>query len=335
MSRPEKAPTMKDVAIEANVSLGTVSKVMNGVPVGKAYRKRVLEAVEKLGYQINNYAQGMRTNRTNLIAVLIPNVMTPFFAALADQINRALARRNYRMLLCCTDYDAKAEQEYVRMAQQHRVDGIIGLTYNPNLIIDERTPFVSIDRVIHEDIPVVASDNFAGGELAARKLYEFGCKKAAFFRVGSKLQNEPNKRGAGFEKGCLETGLAYEMKILNDGESYEAFREFLRERLHNGKLSIDGVFCVTDRLAYLTIEMLTELGLRVPEDVQVIGFDGVRRFGELAFECSTIVQPIQQIAETSVDLLTDKSGSERPPLICLPVTYADGGTTRECGAKDG
>ena len=328
MSRLVKAPTMKDVAIEANVSLGTVSKVMNGVPVGKAYRKRVLEAVEKLGYQINNYAQGMRTNRTNLIAVLIPNIATPFFAALADQINRALSRQNYRMLLCCTDYDEPAEQEYIRMAQQHRVDGIIGLTYNPNLVIDERTPFVSIDRVIHANIPVVASDNFAGGDLAARKLHEFGCKKVAFFRVGSKLRNEPNKRRAGFENGCLETGLSYELKILDDGESYEAFREFLSERCQDGKLSIDGIFCVTDRLAYVIVEMLTDLGLRVPEDVQVIGYDGVRRFGELAYECSTIVQPVHEIAEMCVDLLINKSSFDRPSLICLPVMYAYGGTTR-------
>ncbi len=328
MSRPEKAPTMKDVAIEANVSLGTVSKVMNGVPVGKAYRKRVLEAVAKLGYQVNNYAQGMRTNRTNLIAVLIPNIVTPFFAALADQINRALSRRNYRMLLCCTDYDGAAEQLYVRMAQQHRVDGIIGLTYNPALIIDARTPFVSIDRVIHPNIPVVASDNFAGGDLAARKLFEFGCRNVAFFRVGSKLRNEPNKRRAGFENGCLEAGLSYELKILDDGESYEAFREFLSERLQDGKLSIDGIFCVTDRLAYVIVGMLTELGLRVPDDVQVIGYDGVKRFGVLEYECSTIVQPVCQIAEVCVELLTDKSGSEPPSLICLPVTYAYGGTTR-------
>ena len=214
------------------------------------------------------------------------------------------------------------------MAQQHRVVGIIGLTYNPELIVDARTPFVSIDRLIHPNIPVVASDNFAGGDLAARKLYELGCKNVAFFRVGSKLRNEPNKRRAGFENGCVEIGRPYEMKILNDGESYEAFRTFLIERLHNGKLSIDGIFCVTDRLAHMVVEMLRTLKLRVPEDVQVIGYDGVKRFGVLEYECSTIVQPVPQIAEVCVDLLTDKSGAESPSLICLPVTYAYGGTTR-------
>ena len=116
------------------------------------------------------------------------NIVFPFFAALANQLNRVLLKRNYRMLLCCTDYNGASEQGYIRMAQQHKVDGIIGLTYNPDLVIDGQTPFVSIDRMIHPGISVVASDNFAGGELAARKLSELGCKWVAFLRVGSRRQ---------------------------------------------------------------------------------------------------------------------------------------------------
>lgn len=334
MKHSQKAPTMKDVSIAAQVSLGTVSKVINGIPVGEAYRRKVVEAIDRLGYQVNNYARGMRTNRTYSVAFLVPNIVSPFFAALANQLNRVLLKRNYRMLLCCTDYNGASEQGYIRMAQQHKVDGIIGLTYNPDLVIDGQTPFVSIDRMIHPGISVVASDNFAGGELSARKLSELGCKRVAFLRVGSSLRNEPNKRKAGFENECREIGLPFEMKILTDGESYEAFRAFLAERIAGGKLGIDGIFCVTDRLAYIIIGMLREMGLRVPEDVQVIGYDGARRFGNLAYECSTIVQPVNEMAEMCVDLLLDRWHSERPSLVCLPVTYAYGGTTREKIGED-
>ncbi len=328
MKKDGSAPTMKDVAREAGVALGTVSKVVNGLPVGESYRIRVEEAIEKLHYQVNSYAQGMKAGKTYTVAVLIPNTKNPFFADLTFEINRALLKRNYRMLLCCTDSDLHLEQEYIKMAQQNKVDGIIGLTYNPDLVIEGNTPFISIDRVISPQIPCVSSDNFAGGQLAAEKLADLGCKHVAFLRIGSSLNNEPNKRKAGFENGCLVRSLPYESKILNDGESLEEFDIFLREHFHDGRLDFDGIFCVTDNIAFDVIRMLKRMKLRVPEDVQVIGFDGVRNFGDKDYVCSTIVQPTQSIAEMTVDLLLQES-SFKPPLVCLPITYEYGGTTKE------
>ncbi|MDE7209924.1 MAG: LacI family DNA-binding transcriptional regulator [Lachnospiraceae bacterium] len=328
MKKENSAPTMKDVAREAGVALGTVSKVVNGIPVGELYRIRVEEAIKKLNYQVNSYAQGLKANKTYTVAVLLPNTQEPFFASLSYHINRALLRRKYRMLLCCTDFDLSQEQEYVTMAQQNKVDGIIGLTYNPNLVVEENTPFVAIDRSMGPKIPCVASDNFAGGQLAAEKLADFGCKGVAFLRIGSSLNNEPNKRKAGFENGCLSRGLNYKMKILNDGEPYGEFENFLAEHMLDGSLMFDGIFCVTDGLAHAVIQMLQKLNLRVPEDVQVIGFDGIRYFNSQEYICSTIVQPVEEIAEMCVDLLLQENMLTKPPLICLPVTYGDGGTTR-------
>lgn len=329
MKSEHSIPTMKDVAREAGVALGTVSKVVNGIPVGESYRLRVEEAIKKLNYQVNSYAQGLKANKTYTAALLLPNTEEPFFASLAYHINLALLKRRYRMLLCCTDFSSDQEQEYVTMAQQNKVDGIIGLTYNPNLQIEENTPFVAIDRSMGSKIPCVASDNFAGGQLAAEKLADLGCTNVAFLRIGSSLDNEPNKRKAGFENGCLSRGLSYEMKILNDGEPFEEFTRFLSEHIHDGRLSFDGIFCVTDRLAYLIIKTLRRLNLRVPEDVQVIGFDGIRVFPGTEYVCSTIVQPVPEIAEMCVNLLLQENMSAKPPLVCLPVTYANGGTTRE------
>ncbi|MCM1038814.1 MAG: LacI family DNA-binding transcriptional regulator [Ruminococcus sp.] len=329
MKKENPVPTMKDVAREANVALGTVSKVVNGLHVGEAYRIRVEEAIKKLNYQVNSYAQGLKANKTYTVALLIPNTKEPFYATLTYYINLALLKRKYRMLLCSTDFDMGLEQEYLTMVQQNKVDGIIGLTYNPNLILEENIPFVAIDRTIASGIPCVACDNFAGGQLAAEKLSDLGCKNVAFLRIGSSLSNEPNKRKAGFENGCLSRGLTYEMKILNDGAPYEEFENFLAEHISKGKLSFDGIFCVTDKLAYSIVGTLRKLGQKVPEDVQVIGFDGVRQFGEKDYVCSTIVQPLPDIAEMCVNLLLQENTSLKPPLICLPVSYAYGGTTRE------
>ena len=329
IKKERSAPTMKDVAGEAGVALGTVSKVVNGLPVGEAYRIRVEEAIQKLGYRVNSYAQDLKSNKTYTAALLLPNTQAPFFAALAYQVNLALLKRSYRMLLCCTDFDSGLEQKYVELARQQKLDGIIGLTYNPDLVVDESIPFVSIDRQIGANIPCVASDNFAGGQLAAEKLADFGCRNVAFLRIGSSLSNEPNKRKSGFENGCLARGLNYEMKILNDGDSLDEFELFFRNYLNEGKLAFDGLFCVTDNLAYSVIKILEKLGQRVPQDVQVIGYDGTRMFGSQDYICSTIVQPLSDIAEMCVDLLLQESRTQKPPLICLPNTYAYGGTTRE------
>lgn len=320
---------MKDVALEAGVALGTVSKVINGLPVGESYRIRVEDAIKKLDYHVNSYAQGLKANKTYTVALLIPNTYHPYFGKLAYQINLSLLKRNYRMLLCSTEYDPGLEQEYVRMAQQNKVDGIIGLTYNPELQVDESVPFVSIDRSINPQIPCIACDNFAGGQMAAEKLADLGCKNLAFLRIGSSLTNEPNKRKAGFENGCLARNLSYSMKILEDGDSINEFEVFLKEHMHDGKLDFDGIFCVTDRTVYDVRSILTKMHIRVPEDVQMIGFDGIRHFGDGEYICSTIVQPVQEIAEMCVEFLLQENMSAKPPLVCLPVTYAYGGTTRE------
>lgn len=327
MKKKSSAPTMKDVAREAGVALGTVSKVVNGLPVGEIYKQRVEEAIQKLDYQVNSYAQGLKSNRTYTVAFLIPHTKDPFWAKLTNCINVSLQKRKYRMMLCTTDQNPEMEQEYVTMAQQNKVDGIIGLTYNPNLVVDENIPFVSIDRSMGPNIPCIACDNFAGGQLAAEKLADLGCKNVAFLRIGSSLVNEPNKRKAGFENGCLARSLNYTMKILQDGDSLDEFYPFFREHMTNGKLDFDGLFCVTDHVAYHVIKMLHRLHIRVPEDVQVIGFDGIQYFGDSEYTCSTIVQPVPELAEMCVELLLQETLQSKPPLVCLPVTYAYGGTT--------
>ena len=327
MKRKSSSPTMKDVAREAGVALGTVSKVFNGIPVGDSYRRRVEEAAKQLGYQVNNYARGLKTNKTLTAALILPNLTDPFFACLAEEVCGALARRGYRMLLTLS-HDADAEQQCIRMVEQNKVDGIIALTYNPELEIGDRVPFVSIDRYFNPLVPCVASDNFGGGQMAAQKLVELGCKRLLFFRIGSDVAGETDKRGQGFQAACLQAQVDYEMLSLGDEDGYAPFRSFLLEHMRDGKLDFDGIFCNTDKLAFIVLEMLRELKLRIPEDVQLIGFDGVRMFGYGNLYCSTIAQPVAQLAETSVDILLQEDRSHLPSLICLPVSYISDSTTR-------
>lgn len=329
MKQRDNAPTMKDVAREAGVALGTVSKVFNDIPVGEDYRKRVEEAARRLGYQVNSYARGLKTNRTCSVALILPDITHPFFSALAQGVCSALAARGYRTILSITAYDPEAEQKCIQMVRQNKVDGIIGLTYNPELDIDPRLPYVSIDRYFSPSVPCVASDNFGGGQLAAEKLLELGCTRPLFLRIGSRVPGESDKRGDGFESVFRQRGMACAALRLNDEDGLEPIRDFLAGHMGGGRLAFDGIFCVNDALAVRVRDFLTALGLRVPEDVQLIGFDGLRHFATGDFYCSTIVQPVGRLAETGVDMLLREDRSNLPSLVCLPVTYAPGGTTKE------
>lgn len=322
-------PTMKDVAREAGVALGTVSKVINGIPVGLSYKRRVDAAIEKLGYQVDHYARGLKTNRTQCVALLMPSLKHPFFAILTDALTACLMRHDYRSILMITNYDPEAEKKCLRLVQQNKVDGVIALTYSPDLKPDDATPMVTIDRHCGERIPCVSSDNYRGGELAAEKLIELGCKKLLFMAIGSDIPGEVTKRGVGFEEVCRRLQIEHEQIILHDADTEAPFYTFLLEHLREGHLDFDGIFCNTDRLTCRVRAFLSEHGVDIPQDVQLIGFDGITDYATGHYVCSTIVQPIAQMAETAVKLLLEDSGSAPPSTVCLPVHYAPGGTTRE------
>lgn len=328
MKKTEK-PTMKDVAREAGVALGTVSKVINHIPVGEEYRLRVEEAIRKLGYQVNNYARGLKTNRTNCVALLMPSLYHPFFAILTDELVASLMRHDYRSLLMITNYDPEAEKKCLILGQQNKVDGVIALTYSPDLEIDDTIPIVTIDRHFGGGIPCVSSDNYRGGELAAEKLVELGCGKLLYMRIGSELPSEVYKRGDGFESACRRLRVDHSQIILRDEDTEAPFYTYLREHIHDGKLEFDGIFCNTDSLACRVRDFLAQQGVCVPRDVQMIGYDGLRDYATGRYPCSTIVQPISQMAETAVNLLLNMGSFPAPANVCLPVAYAAGGTTRD------
>lgn len=323
------APTMKDVAREAGVSLGTVSKVINGIPVGEHYRKRVEAATKKLGYQVNNYARGLKTNKTNCVALVMPSLRHPFFAALTDELTSCLMRFGYRSLLMITNYDSVAEKNCFQLAQQNKIDGIIALSYSPNLEVDDSAAVVTIDRHFSAGIPCVSSDNYRGGELAAEKLIEFGCRNLLFFRIGPNIYGEVEKRGSGFENACRMAKVPYQSLFLSDDDTEAPFFRFLTDHMREGKLEFDGIFCNSDGLALRVCEFLREQGIRVPEDVQIIGYDGIVDFATRRYICSTIVQPISEMAETAVRFLLNPENALAPANISLPVYFAPGGTTKE------
>lgn len=330
-----KSATMKDVAREAGVALGTVSKVINGIPVSEKNRIKVEQAIETLHYKVNTYARGLKLQRSNLVALIIPGLINPFFAAFADHIEAALYRRNLKLLLCCADGIPEKEIEYLNMAVNNKVDGIIALTYSDiGEHLTQKLPLVVFDRFFeNQKFPRVASDNFAGGCLAVQKLLEFGCKHPVYIRFHSPFPGESDKRRDGYLYACSKYNLTPDyLDIVDCDERLAIMKDFLDSHKNpDGTLLFDGAFVHTDYHAYQFHQLLLQEGYRVPEDVQIIGFDGICLFGNESdgLFVSSICQPVEALAEKCVELLLASEEETAPSLTLLPVKYMYGGTTRE------
>ncbi|MDO4520694.1 MAG: substrate-binding domain-containing protein, partial [Erysipelotrichaceae bacterium] len=304
-----------------------VSKVFNGIPVGESYRLKVEEAAKKLGYQVNSYARGMRTNKTNTIAIIIPQVNHPYFSLLVECLLRELSANGYSAYLAITDRDAEAEARCIRMVAQHKTDGIIALTYNPDLKIIGDIPFISIDRTFAGSVRCVSSDNYSGGQIAASKLAELGCKKLLFVRTGTATLGETDKRRAGFENWCQTNGIPFDSMVA--GVELTEILDMIQARIDSGTFDFDGIFCSTDKLLADVRNYLSSRGIHVPEDIQMIGFDGLFDFWNEKPVCSSIVQPVEQIAKVAVQSILNYDNETTPSLICLPVRYQAGPTTKD------
>lgn len=327
---------MKDVAARAGVSLGTVSKVINHITVGQKNKEKVEAAIKELGYEVNTYARGLKTQETRLITLIVPDTMNPFFAAFTQYVERTLYEHGYKLILCCANGIPEKEIGYLNLASQSKTDGIIALTYTDvSTAIPSRIPMVSFDRYFEEhDIPMIASDNYQGGYAGTKKLWELGCHHPVFIRFRSKFPGEADKRMEGYLSACQELGIQPDyLDQIDAPEEKKLLEEFIQAHTdRHGNLTFDGVFANTDRQAYMLLNILRERGIRVPEDVQILGFDGIRKYGidEGSLFVSSMCQPVEDLARLCVEtLLKKRQGTVVPTLSLLPVSYRWGGTTRK------
>lgn len=323
-----KSITMKDVAKLAGVSVGTVSRVINNENgIKELTLSKVKSAIEELNYIPDAYARGMKKSKTETIALIIPTVWHPFFAEFAYYVENELSNHNYKLLLCNIS-GSKKEIEYINMLQQNKVDGIIAITYSPiDDYLTTNIPFVSIDRTYdNKNIACVTSDNKAGGRLAAKTLLEKGCQHLAFIGGHNQTTNETKNRHWYFKEYLEKVGqTCYSLDYDEDvSDTKYQVESFLRE--HS---DIDGIFTINDFLALDVIEILRKLGRRVPEDVQVIGYDGIRLAAERKNPVSTIKQPLEEMAKEAVQiLLSIIDGVPHKVQSVLPISFIEGPTTK-------
>ena len=328
--------TIRDVAVDAGVSVGTVSKVLNNLYVKPGNREKVEASIKKLDYRVNTYARGLKAQQTHTVAILIPDLINPFFAMLVNDVEQVLAALGYRLLLCNSHNNADRELAYLNMARQNKVDRLIALTYsNLDEYLEAGLPVVSIDRHFsRQGICCVSGDNAEGGRLAAQQFIKTGCRNVIYIRNGSNLENETLKRGQAFLEACRKAGLSAEAMDFGEEttlqkEGVRRIHAFLEEIVRDGRCEYDGIFASSDVHAAVILKKLRELGVSVPRQVQLIGYDGLRVLNVGDYVVSSIEQPVQEMAVACADVLLKLI--ERKPVessIILPVRFVDGGTTK-------
>ena len=320
--------TMKDVAALAKVGVGTVSRVLNSSgSVKESTRRKVEAAMKELNYIPNAYARGLKMNKTNTVALIIPTIWHPFFSEFAYYVESNLAEHKYKMLLCNSDVSSDKELEYIQMVQENKVDGIIGITYSDlDNFVSSHLPFVTIDRHFKEETVCVTSDNFHAGQLAVEKLVEKGCHKLGYIGTHSRFPTETTKRRDGFKAKAEQMGMPY---AIYDGEDpVIEFKQEIRTFFEENP-DVDGIFAHTDFIALDILEILEEMKRKVPEEVQIIGCDGIKMEAGRKQIVSTIRQPVDLMAKAAVEKIIQViDGEPVKTKITLSVHYVEGPTTK-------
>lgn len=323
--------TIKDIAEKVGVSVTTVSRVLNNRGyLSEDLKRRVYEAMEELNYQPNELARSLFRKKSNIIGLIIPDISHPFFAEVASQVEYYAHKNRYKVLLCNSQLNKKKEIEYLRMLKASQVDGIImgSHTLDTDEFTTIKLPLVTLDRQLSEAIPYVSSDHYKGGKLATQLLIDKGCKKLAHISGNLKLHLLAKMRHDGFIDTVAARNLPHVvMETDLNGFKYKEYEQIVKD-LFRDHPDVDGVFASSDIIAAQVLKECKRIGKRVPEDVKVVGFDGIRLGAYFTPGLTTIQQPIKEIGKTAVSTLLDLiNGEEVPRENILPVKLLEKETT--------
>ena len=319
--------TIKQVAKYANVSVATVSRVMNNSGyVSEDAREAVERAIAGLNYSPNRVARSLYKKSSNLIGLIMPDITNPFFPQLARAIEDVANQHGYQVVLCNTDEQLEKEQTYLVALQTMHVDGLIITTnhsHNPNY--EALTlPMVALDRIVKSGIDAVISDGCEGGRLAAETLLQCGANKLAHI-AGPEHLKTVKRRTEGFVEvagdhlvGMTQSSFTFKDALIASQQLFDQYWPF------------DGVFAANDVIAAAVLQEAVRRNIRVPDDLQVIGYDGIE-LGEMTSPpLTTIAQPIYEMGRVAtvrlLDLIEKKDTQAKEML--LPVSLLERQTTK-------
>ncbi|MEP1539264.1 MAG: LacI family DNA-binding transcriptional regulator [Paracoccaceae bacterium] len=300
--------TIKDIAQRSGAGISTVSRVLNNSGyVSSATRARVEQAIADLGYRPNAGARMMRNGRSNLIGILVPSIKVDFFARLAHRLEQALFAQGYQTLICSTAEDVRHENEYVSMLLAQQVDGAVVVSVGGDgrafsRLKDVGIPMIALDRQLDGlGAKSVRADHFAGGQLATEHLIKLGHRKISI--IGAPEQSEPvQMRTAGAVDACKRAGLKAPQTILGTDHSVQGCAALAQKVLD----TVDrpsAIVATSDIAAIGALHAARILGIAIPQEVSVTGFDDTPMAAYVFPAITTVVQPIDQIAHECIAAL--------------------------------
>ena len=317
--------TIKDVAAEAGLSVGTVSRILNnrGYISPKA-REKVESAMRKLKYQPNEIARSLSQSNSSMVGIIIPMLFNPYFPTLLKYLEDELEARGMQPLLFVSDGDEEKEIRFLDKCKKNRVSGIILCSGNFKAVrlVDYSVPVVSIERMGLDGAISVVCDNYNGGKLAAGHLIEKGCKHLVMIAGDQDEAMPADGRVSGFEEKARENRI--EAKVYHATREMFHLQDYhtLVERVLSENKSMDGLFCSSDVIAATAIQIASKHGIRVPEDLKVIGFDDTWYSASITPPLTTIRQPVKEMAMIAISSLEAamKAGTFPSSTIKLDVS---------------
>lgn len=328
------AATLKDVANKAGVSTSAVSRTFtDGASVSEKMRLKVERAAQELGYSPNFLARSLTTRRTRLIGLVSDNFHNPIFLEVFDQFTRALQDRDLRPLLVNLSGETNPEQS-VQMLQQYSVDGVIvaSSTLPPvfaKAFKDKGMPVINTFGRNAADpmVDIVGIDNVSAGQMAARELVARKYRRVGFLG-GPEAATSTQDRLKGFLSELKKHPDIAVTYSFASKYSFKAGRAEM-QRLARGQLA-EAYFCGDDVLSIGVLSAIQDLGLNSPQDIGLIGFNDMEMSGWENISLTTIAQPIPQIVEASVDLMSDllDAPERKPTARVFPLEVVERGTLR-------
>ncbi len=312
-----RQPTMKDVANKVGVSQPTVSHVINGTaPISDNVKKKVMEAIEELGYVPNAMAKGLKTRKSSIVGLIVPDVSLHYYSSVVKAVERALRVQGYMVFLCNTFYSPELESQYIETLIQHNVIGVLSCSdllekKSDKLLEKHRIPLVLIDSggIENDNVMRISVDNLAIARMAVDHLYEVGARNICY--VSEPMGTDVIElRVQAFKQAMEEKGLeCAERYCFVAPKQYDNY-----DKMHMGyniganivvNPEIDAVFASSDEFAFGVLSRLKEYGVKIPGDILLMGIDNDELSSMITPSLTSIVQPIKEMAKIGVRMLCE------------------------------
>jgi len=310
--------TIKDIARVANVSYATVSRALSGSPeIGDATREKILRICDEMKYIPDSIARSMVKRTTNIIGVVTASINNPFMSELIEAIEIAARERGYNLMVCNSSYDLELEKRQFSLLLGRRVDGIIVIPAGHGTAANltgyaSDVPVVYVSENLQDgEASYVAIDNADGARIGVEYLHSKGHRSILYLgrRHGSLTHQ---LRADGVVSACASLGMEVAFKDNDStGKSsietgYELARDYFANEYKTGSASgPTAIFCATDALALGTMQAADEAGIRIPEDISLLGFDNISFTALPRIGITTVEQPKTEMARAAIELVLD------------------------------